>query len=187
MNTQLLPQGSTMVEIKKVKLQPKDGGLYVEISNMLQNVDEDETPPIVEYTVNSRLTPHADLLNAFDRLRIHVLLMCELIQSNITGKDLKEIQSGDLYIPETKNIKVTGVTWGGIGESAGVVLVAQKELSTKKVLNLITPFTAFESEDYYFSYELSKDIETLVTEVMLYIGGKSALGKQLELGFKEAA
>ena len=112
--------------------------------------------------------------------------MCELID-NVSGQQFRAIQTGEHYLSEIRNIKVTGITWGGNGESAGVVLIAQKELSTKKVLNLITPFTSFESEEYAYTYELRNDIHALVEEIMLYISGKSAMGKQLELTFNEAA
>jgi len=75
--------------------------------------------------------------------------------------------------------------FGGSDEHRGATVIAQRKLRSGKVLNLISPFTKFDSEtsDYVHCYELDACCEGVVSEVNFYLGGKYAPDPQLELEF----
>lgn len=123
---------------------------------------------------------HPDLRKAFDRLKAHVVCICEQPEA-----DLVKAQGIFDYGPEIlNNYVVTGYTHGGSDESAGVTIIAQKLLKSGKVLNLITPFTQFEDADTYeFAGELYAEIASCDHEVEQYVFHDKWGIKQLDFDF----
>lgn len=112
---------------------------------------------------------HGDLKYAFDLLKPHVAAICEMPEankiniSNPSDEDLNEV---------LQNYIVTGYSKGGSDESAGVTIIAQKILSTGKVLNLTVPFMQFVDETgdgYPYGGELEEVIKRCDYEVDAYL------------------
>lgn len=123
---------------------------------------------------------HADLKESFDRLRVHVVCICE-------QPEAEKVRAQGIfdYDPELlNNYVVTGYMHGGSDESAGVTIIAQKLLKSGKVLNLIAPFTQFEDSDTYeFAGELYADIASCDHEVEQYVFHDKWGIKQLDFDF----
>lgn len=76
-------------------------------------------------------------------------------------------------IPRMEPYSVTGFSLAGEGENEGVVLIGQKRLENKMVLNLIAPFSKF--SEYKYGAELSLLINKCIEETELYLfDGKCA-------------
>jgi len=158
-------------DIKKVAI--KNGGLVITYDDY--NSDNDYTDEV------NRTCPqiiHPDLQLALDKLKAHVVCVCEMPEmNNIDESNL------DTAHEELKNIVITGFSPGGSDESAGVSIVAQRLLKGSKVLNVNMPFTPYESEDYPFSYELQLAVQACEYEVKEYLeNGKFGI-KQAEMEF----
>lgn len=113
---------------------------------------------------------HEDLRNAFDALIPHFALLTE----EVSKAEVNEaIQYGDK--PECLDkFSVSGFTLAGTGDTEGVVISGHKSLESGKVVNFNTPFQLFDDEDYDYSEELVKSIESLKNEVFQYMEGKQA-------------
>ena len=123
---------------------------------------------------------HVDLKEAFDRLRVHVVCICEQPEADqVRARGIFD------FDPEIlNNYVVTGYTHGGSDESAGVTIIAQKLLKSGKVLNLIAPFTQFEDADTYeFAGELYAEIASCDHEVEQYVFHDKWGIKQLDFDF----
>jgi hypothetical protein len=121
---------------------------------------------------------HNDLENAFEKLRSHLVCICDQKESGF----INNMESD--YSEELKEIKVTQFTISGNDDTEGVTIVGQKRIG-EKVLNLISPFTMYEDE-YKFAGELAIDINACVYEVEQYLfEGKYAV-KQLEIPFEDS-
>ncbi len=123
---------------------------------------------------------HADLKNAFDRLKAHVVCICEQPEAD-------QVRAQGIFDFDEEiinNYVVTGYTHGGSDESAGVTIIAQKLLKSGKVLNLIAPFTQFEDDETYeFAGELYADIASCDHEVEQYVFHDKWGIKQLDFDF----
>lgn len=123
---------------------------------------------------------HADLKKAFDRLKAHVVCICEQPEAD-------QVRAQGIFDFDEEiinNYVVTGYTHGGSDESAGVTIIAQKLLKSGKVLNLIAPFTQFEDADTYeFAGELYADIASCDHEVEQYVFHDKWGIKQLDFDF----
>ena len=124
---------------------------------------------------------HVDLKEAFDRLRAHVVCLCE-------QPEAEKVRAQGIYDFDTEivnNYVVTGYTHGGSDESAGVTIIAQKLLKSGKVLNLIAPLTQFEdAETYEFAGELYAEIAACDHEVEQYVFNDKFGIKQLDSDFE---
>ena len=116
---------------------------------------------------------HDDLAKAFDKLKPHLVCICDQKGSDQIA-DLEEYDESLLT-----GISVTSFTISGSSESEGIVLVGQKEIGDK-VLNLISPFTMYE-DDYKFSSELGLAIAACVFETEEYLFNAKYAIKQLDL------
>ncbi|MCW0484093.1 hypothetical protein [Gaoshiqia sediminis] len=121
---------------------------------------------------------HVDLKNALDRLKIHLVILCEqpeaVLMDNIYDFDLEELS----------NYVVTGYSIGGSDESAGVTIIGQKLLKSGQVLNINAPFTKFEdAEAYEFAGELYGDVQACNWEVSEYLFAEKWGLKQQEFDF----
>ncbi|HCY40407.1 MAG TPA: hypothetical protein DHV48_03500 [Prolixibacteraceae bacterium] len=123
---------------------------------------------------------HADLRAALERLKLHLVVVCEQPEAGkVNFESIHEFKLDDL-----DNYIVTGYTIGGNDESAGVTIIGQKLLKSGQVLNLIAPFTKFEENDNYdFSGELYADIQACNWEVEEYLFSEKWGIKQTEFDF----
>lgn len=170
---------SSTIEITKAKINSV-GYLEVEYKESVELKDGEVIK--VEGSKKCLYDPHQDLFNEFDKLKIHLARLCEQ-ELTMTGVN----KEGDIEYDLTK-FKVTGYVIGGSGEHEGVTLIGRKQLAGGKVLNLIAPFTKWESEHedaYANAYELEQQIKKCGEEVILYLGGKRAPQVQQELDFGE--
>jgi len=158
-------------EIKKVSI--KNGGLVIVYDDYKENGDYTD-----EVTRTCPQVIHPDLQLAFDKLKAHVVNVCEMPEMNkIDEKNLDTIHE------ELKNVVITGFSPGGSDEAAGVSIVAQRLLKGSKVLNVNMPFTQFESEDYIFSSELQLAVEACEYEIKEYLENGKFGVKQAEMEF----
>jgi len=112
--------------------------------------------------------PYKDSLSdALLNLRPHLMILTESVEG-LGLKETQELMAADRY-------RVTGVTWGGSGDSAGVTLIGRRELRGNRVLNLVAPFTKFtdEFDEYAHANELYLAICDLEAEVLDYVEGTS--------------
>ncbi len=121
--------------------------------------------------------PHEDMVAVMQRLVPHLML----IAGQVDGASLDETAE----MMQASDYTVTGVSWGGQDESRGVVLVGQRKLPGKRVLNLVTPFTKFEPSEFEEGYEYAGPLfhatEALCDEAEQYLNGKHAPDSQLNL------
>jgi hypothetical protein len=134
---------------------------------------------------------HADLKKALDRLKIHMVIVCEQKEAEELLSELHRDDSDEAmkYFEEfdterLANYLVTGFSIGGSDENQGVTLIGQKLLASGQVLNLISPFVKYEDNDgYEFAAELSSDIEAACYEVEQYLFGEKWGIKQAQIDF----
>lgn len=132
-------------------------------------------------TVEGKNLVHGDLKAAFKALTGHMAILCEL-------REAKE-ESAPHELNDLNTVEVTGYSIGGTDEDEGVTLIGKRFLKSKKVLNLIAPFTKFanENEEYPYSYELMDAINLCGYEVEQYLTAKKWAIVQQELPFDEDA
>lgn len=150
------------ITIKKVKLT-KSRTLEVTLS---EEVTVNGMPVTNEVVKKCEYLAHQDLLDALAKLAPHMVNICELMTPS-------------------EELRITGFSISENSDGAGVTIIASKTLTNGKVLNLVSPFTDFFSEDYSLSEELQIDVNDCVSEVELYINeGKSAI-RQASINFDE--
>lgn len=156
------------MKITKAKIT-KDNTLVVTYS------DDDEN--IV--TVEGKNIVHSDLRDAFAALTGHMAILCEL-------REAKEDSSPD-ELKDLRTVEVTGYSIGGSDDEEGATLIGKRFLKSKKVLNLIAPFTKFhnENEEYPYSYELMDAVNLCNYEVEQYLTAKKWSFVQQDLPFDE--
>ena len=134
-------------------------------------------------TVEGKNLIHKDLRAAFDELIPHLTFLCE--QKEADGKDSIDELPEEIF----STFEVTGYTIGGSDDNIGVTLVGKRILKSKKVLNLIAPFTMFnnENEEYEHAFELQQAIDACNYEVEQYLTAKKWAVVQQELPFDESA
>lgn len=133
--------------------------------------------------------PHADLLFAMNMFVPHMLMINEMFYISDSDKEQIMSQHKDGIVPflETKTTEflqkhfVSGITISGDNEHRGVTIIGGKRLKGNKVLNLITPFMKFESDDYAYGAELGACLSYLEKECWEYLNGKSSQAKQLNM------
>lgn len=161
-------------EIQKAKI--KDGQLSV-------TYEENFTEENYSNTIDKKCaqTVHVDLREAFDKLKLHLVCICEMPEA----EQVKKHGIYDFNLEDNlNNYIVTGYSKGGNGESAGAVILGQKLLSSGKVLNITTPFIQFEDEEAYeFSGDLYAHIEGCDYEVSEYLFNEKWGIKQLDFDF----
>ncbi|MBS4056545.1 MAG: hypothetical protein KGZ82_04420 [Bacteroidales bacterium] len=159
--------------IKKAKI--KGRSLEVELT---ESVDTGNGPVTNEVVLKCTGLVHGDLLARFDRLKIHLVKICDMKKSEtITAEN---IENFDLSILDDYQVK--GFSIGGDDEHEGVVLIGAREFESGKILNLVSPFTKFSDghAPYEFESDLYNDVQACVYEVELYLEGKYLI-KQLGL------
>lgn len=147
--------------------------------NTLMAVFKNENEDTV--TIEGKNLVHKDMKAAFDDLIPHLAFLCE--QKEADGKESLDELSEDIF----STFEVSGYSIGGSDESEGVTLVGKRFLKTKKVLNLIAPFTMFnnENEEYEHAFDLQQAIEACKYEVEQYLTAKKWAIVQQKLPFDE--
>lgn len=158
------------MEITKVKIT-KENTLTVTY------IDTDKNT----VTVDGNNIVHGDMKAAFKNLVGHMAILCELREAkeNSLPDELKDLST----------VEVTGYSIGGTDEDEGVTLIGKRFLQSKKVLNLIAPFTKYnnDNEEYPFAFELMNAIEACNYEAEQYLTAKKWAIVQQELQFEEGA
>lgn len=124
---------------------------------------------------------HDDLRTAMEKLKVHLALLCELIEYT----DIKDIDRPEHPILEKLSIK--GISMGGDDDHEGVTIIGSRRLRGNKVLNLISPFQKFNDdtpESYAHDTDLYAKVADVINEIELYIDGKYGEGAQLEMSFE---
>lgn len=159
------------VKIKKASI--KDGlflsGEYVETlpNHTKKDVKFSCTEPI-----------HSDLKDAFDKLHVHLAVICDQV---------KDPKKGAFAQAEFEGFFINGFTIGGNDENEGVTISGRRDGRYGSV-NLNTPLTKFDSSEYPFVSELGEQVEAAIYEVEQYLfNDKHAPQRQLEMEFPEAA
>lgn len=112
---------------------------------------------------------HDDLKDAFKKMDDHLCRLSE--QYNKKGK------------LDIENVTAKGFTIGGSGDHEGVCLIGGRSVEGG-YLNIVSPFTKWDSEYEYIS-ELGEIVEECKNEVYLYVfEDKHQPDNQLELEFE---
>jgi hypothetical protein len=120
---------------------------------------------------------HDDLKAAFTKLDKHLAILCD---------EVKTPKEKDFANAEFPGFTVRSFSVGGNDEHEGVTVSGFKE-GKYGTVNLNTPHTKWESEDYPFATQLSEDVEACIYEVDQYLfNEKRAPEKQLEMEFDNA-
>jgi hypothetical protein len=165
--------------IKKAKI--KGMTLEVEMEEIIY--PENASPITNDVIKKSDQLIHEDLRAAFNRLRPHLVLICDQKEDIIiklhqgTGGNLEDQE----LIDSLTDIGITGYVISGENEHAGVTLIGQKKTDLG-TLNLISPFTKYIS-DYQNGNELASIIEACNYEVECYLFEGKCCIKQMELPF----
>lgn len=156
-------------KIKKASL--KEDVLEIEYEQIID--DPEQGPVINTFKLNGGNKPHQDLKDSLKNLRFHAAMICEQVPAKTKHED------GAL-----EHYSVTGFSIGGSDENEGVTIIAQRKLASGQVLNLIAPFTKWESE-YKHTTDLYPDVAIVLQECLNFLNGKYAPNPQLELTLEE--
>lgn len=150
--------------------------LYYEYEEMI----EDGT--FKELKVDSDAPIHGDLTKTFRDLTPFFAHLCEEISDNKMKKFIKGelADDDDVYL----KFKVNSFSIGGSDDNEGVTLSGQKFTEMGKSINFNSPFLKWD-EDYEYSHEFHKTIETARIEVEEYNSGKRAPDPQTSMMFEE--
>lgn len=168
-----------VISIKRAKIIE---GVHLELEYTETEPDGDAS---ISTDIKSlcRRRVHHDLLDAFERLKVHLAFLSEQVDI----QDTDDLTNPEIFNdPRFLKFHVTSFSLGGDIDSAGVTITGQRKLKSKKVLNLNSPFTQFEAmegkdEQYEFLHELYRDVMNCVGEVEEYLRGKHAPNPQLEI------
>lgn len=181
-STRTLFKTKTM-DFKKIKFNRS--GMTLEVL-YFETMTLNDTTVTNEINKKCNMIVHEDFIKALEGLKVHFALLCDLREVNNFPVDFgDEIEKFD-HETYLEKIKITGISLGGEDENAGVVIIGQKELSGGGVLNIITPFTRFDS-DYNYCNPLESAVNNVIYEVEQYLFEQKWGVKQLELPFDDFA
>lgn len=157
------PPLNETIEIKKVKVLSRFQVVVKYDTRITQSEDAEVVTCEIEATMRHEV--HQDLIDALEAIKVHLVEMC--------GQ------------PEIGTYEINQVVFGGEGEYRGVTLCGNRELKANRKLNLNSPFCSFnEDTGWYYNWpELEALVAKFEEQVILYIGGKFAPKKQMELEF----
>jgi hypothetical protein len=165
------PETHSILTIQRAKL--KDQHLTSEFTEQ-----RDEESPARAFAVTCQEQVHPDLPHAFSRLVPHLCLLTEQLTET---PDYWPDEAEDLPT-RFASFTVTGFSMGK--NQGGVTLIGQRELAGGRVLNLTSPYTAFEDENSTYQYpgQLETIVLNAIAEVEAALRGKaSEAGRQLYL------
>ena len=135
----------TRREMKKLSLKDDRFEAVMETDFNGQDPDGNEIETTDEMSRKSSQVMHADMKAALNRLRIHMVCVCEQPEADqITDENVYNFDPEEL-----ENYEITGYSLSGSDDNAGVVITGKKLLKNGTVLNINTPFTKFEDEENY--------------------------------------
>ena len=156
------------VKIKKAKIKD-DLFLEVEYTEELAGHSKKDTK------LSCTVPVHDDLKETFKKLEKHLAILCDEVTSN------KKKEFEDTAF---EKFDVRGFSIGGSDENEGVTINGSKE-GKYGLVNLNTPFSKWENQDYPFSRDLANDVFAAIHEVEEYLFyGKRAPEKQLSMDFE---
>lgn len=158
-----------MIKISSAKLT-KESTLNVGYIEELIDPETDVKSIKTHPTVKCTLIVHNDLKKIFEDLAGHLGCLC----------DLEEMKG--CHPEEEKNpfgINVLGVTITG-DEDLGVVISGSRNINIGR-LSIENPSIKFSDGIYPFVSELAERIHSLQEEVILYLNGKTAPTRQLNI------
>ena len=168
-----------VITIKKAKIE--DRTLEVEL---LETVTvEGAGTATNEIIKKCKTLVHDDLIARFDKLKIHLVKICDFKKADMITQDNAE----EFNLNDLAEYQIKGFSIGGDDESEGVVLIGSRTFDSGKVLNIVTPFTKFSDDvdEYELASELAQDIEAAKYEVEQYLFAEKWAVKQMELPFDE--
>jgi hypothetical protein len=176
MTTQLAPivgpEATSILTVLKVKL--KNQLLYAEFT---EQPDEEASPRA--FTMQGTDVVHPNLQHRLAHLVPHLCLLCEQLPES--PHYWPEDEAAEL--PEHfASFSVTGFSMGR--GQAGVTLLGRRQLAGGKVLNLTSPYLAFEDENTPYDYAGRFETAVLdaINEVEQALRGKcSEAGRQLTI------
>ncbi|GAB2784864.1 hypothetical protein HNQ93_002497 [Hymenobacter luteus] len=182
MSTQLAPlvgpeAAQSIIRIQKAKI--KDYQLICEFTEQ-----RDQDAPPRSFTLTSLELVHPDLQHRFSRLVPHLCLLCEQLPETPDFWPQDEAEELPYHFD---NFTVTGLSIGHSG--GGVTLIGRRRLSGNRVLNLTSPYVAYEDENTEYGYvrALESAVLDALEEVEAALRGKhSDAGKQLDLFEQES-
>ena len=162
-------------EVKKLSLKNERLEATMEVDYRGKDPNNNEIETTDEVVRKSSQVVHADLKETLNRLRIHMVCICEQPEAGL----LNDKNIFDFDPDQLENYEITGYSISGYDESRGVVITGKKLLKTGMVLNINTPFTKFEDEDgYKYGGALASDIEACNYEVEAHLNGKWGIVQQ---------
>lgn len=158
------PEAGTSI-LTVTKASVKKSLLYAEFS---EQHDAEAAPRT--FTMQGTEPVHPDLTRALRNLVPHLCLLTE--QLTETADYWPEEEAPD-WPPRFASYTVTGFSMGKNG--AGATLIGQRQLAGSKVLNLTSPYTAFEDEHGTYAYAglLEAAVLDAITEVEAALRGKA--------------
>lgn len=164
------PATPSIIRIQKAKI--KNQQLTCEFTE--QRTDD---APARAFTLTAQELVHPDLLHRFAQLVPHLCLLTEQLTETPTYWPEDEAQPLPAHFEQ---FTVTGLSIG----QGGVTLVGQRRLTGGKVLNLNSPYVAYDDETNH-AYGYAGLLETAVlqalAEVEAALRGKCTEYRQLEL------
>jgi DNA-directed RNA polymerase subunit L len=174
------------MKIKKAKLKNRSLDIDYDETKTFMNPEGEMIESKRELSAKCYDICHDSLVAAFDRLRVHAVLIADLRES-LQVENMVQLGTpiADFDPEELKNILITGFVVVGNSDdgSEGAMIIFQKMTGTR-VLNITTPTVKFEDPDYAYGNEFGEAIEACIFEVQEYMDGKVAV-KQLDLDFAE--
>lgn len=156
-----------MITVKKAKLNKEKT-----LSNIAFTEAIDDKAHKDHENVKCDWIAHTDLEKVFESLAPHVAFICELPEAQ--GHDLESFS-------ETVNtITVNSFSVSDSGDEEGVTISATRQLNYGRQMTINTPFLKY-SDEYEYTSELGQSIEACREEVKLYLAGKAAPKRQLEI------
>ena len=176
MSTQLAPivgpEATSILTVLKAKL--KNQLLYAEFT---EQHDEEASPRA--FTMQGTELVHPDLQHRLSHLVPHLCLLTEQLPES---PDFWPADEAEPLPEHFASFSVTGFSMGR--GQAGVTLIGQRQLAGDKVLNLTSPYLAFEDENNAYPYagRLETAVLDAISEVEQALRGKcSEAGRQLDL------
>ena len=175
--------------MKVTKAKVKDRSLtigYAE-SGSLVNAEGEIIESERELTAKCKDLCHQDLLNAFERLIPHAILIADVREAIVIDSHIEQgAKIDNLDLKEFENIEITGFVISGSEDNGSeAAMIVFRKTTGNRVIDITTPAVKFQDNiEYAFAYEFSDVISDCVSEVEQYLNGKVAI-KQLELNFDE--
>lgn len=164
------PAAPSIIRIQRAKI--KNQQLTCEFTE--QRTDD---APARAFTLAAQELVHPDLLHRFAQLVPHLCLLTEQLTETPTYWPEDEAQ---LLPAHFEQFTVTGLSIG----QGGITLIGQRRLIGGKVLNLTTPYVAYDDEAghaYGYAGLLETAVLQALTEVEAALRGKCTEYRQLDL------